>query len=473
MLFSARHVVFALSFVALVLSPRVVSDPAEPTDPRVALRKYQPAFPRGTEARLLADCRNVTKPEQYFAQVWLSAQAQLDREGELLLVRPLIDLFGADGFGERVPFSVPIPQGLSPGTYYVTFGLSRSRHWRPKSLSARWSTKIVVVDESFDRLDAELLRQQLKPTFVDRGEALRINMIRQTSHESATRTLSILFPPGQPGGVQDVSGAAANFLATGRYPLSEEVAVYQPGPAFWLAERKGPDMLEIHALRILRILMEEYGRTQNRELLTRAIAYVDDWRQVSEIAAYHSPFVWQEHAVPERLVSLLMLIHALPDEREFDDVYAKLLTDIGRHARLLAADGFYASWSNHGMYQMEALLAAATTFDCFAEAASWRAIALQRAGEFLEKKFHADGGLDEGTASYSFIVLDKLLRIEAMRRISEPAVKLPKRLENACEFAIHTVKPNGPLWGFGESFTRSPRFVYTRDLPPALRLPLE
>jgi len=246
------------------------------------------------------------------------------------------------------------------------------------------------------------------------------------------------------------------------------VATFEPGEGFWSKHEHATDQHEVNTLLMIRYLVRGYDHTGDRGYIEAALRLYEDWREHSSVDTFHSPYTWGEHAVAVRLYSIMALAASISSREDFTAELETILADIHRHARLLSEWGFYSTWSNHGMFQNRALLGMAVIFDFFADSGRLLSIAVDRPLAWIRSKVCRNGVLDEGSAAYQFIVLDLASRVNALLdKAGHPQPDLAEMVRKMAAVARLLVKPNGRLWGFGDTWA-SGRVQVSLDQLPAL-----
>ena len=434
--------------------------------PGITLSKYRPVFRIEGELRATATFTLSQQPDpaaHFF--LFLSDKTRFRGVNHILLSGSVTSM--GIGQGQTVQhYRARVPGALEAGTYYLQGALTTGGTLTPKDVIGLWSTKIVLVEPAFDHPELatvvapHYLMADGKPDLAQLAKR-----VAERVDQLAEAVDLLALPP-----VTDPLEIARRFLEAKEYPLEYHVATFSPGESFWSGQKHPSDQLEVNSLRMMRYLVRGYDHTGDRAYLDAALTLYADWTRHSSLDIFFTPHTWGEHAVAVRLGSLMAVAARISQMDDFMPEFERLLADIHRHAVLLSQWGFYSTWSNHGMFQNQSLLTAALIFDVFADSDKLTSVAVSRPLSWIKGKVCAEGVVDEGSASYQFIVLDLSSHINAMLNSGgHPHTGLGEIVGKMARVAGLLVKPNGQLWGFGDSWASSRSQIALDRLPDCER----
>lgn len=444
---SPGRLAFLFALVCSVWLIRSVGSAATP--PRVTyVHKSQPVFRSGGEARITID---LEVPEvldsRWHLFVGLSNRTGLQGDLRVIFSCPL-DQAGLTPGKSKYPVSLTLPDDTPEGTTYVYGLIGGSPELTRSTVLSHKATKVAVISRDIDELS---LRDLLGGEYLDSQGNPDLARVR-TRLLSRCRALPADLAGYSPRVVADPVGLSDRFLSSGRYPLEFGEARFVPGPDTWRNRDHPSDSLELHTLRILQVLALAFDQTGRRQYLEAGVPLYRDWVKHNHVDSFLSPYAWNDHAVALRLRSLVAFATRLSQISGTDQQLAELLADIHRHSQVLAIWGFYSDWSNHGLFQDEALIAASVICDVFRLSPRWQRLVSGRTKEWFSGKVHGDGGLNEGSSGYQFLVLALALRVHelcAFAGLDDPEQE--DLLRRMAELSKHLVKPDGRLVPLGDT----------------------
>lgn len=414
----------------------------------IGISKWQPVFLKDGKLRFSV---TLDKSEEVVTGlvlfVYLSDKTRFRGNQWVLFQRPLSEMGLTQGKNTR-EFEVNLPPGLAAGSYYLYATLTNEARLEPQKVVSTRGTKLAIVSCELGEFD---LAEVIAPAFLNPDGKPDVSRIR-ANVAKRKETISALLYDTDPDDVANPVELAEAFINSRRYQLEHTTAEYSPGPAFWKERPHPSDSLEAHGLRMVQILALAFDRTGNRNYLRAAGELYTDWRTHNRINSFSSRYAWNDHSAAIRLQSIVMLAVRLSDQPGHENLYSLILEDLYRHCQILNTWGFYSSWSNHGLFQNHALLAAAVLCDVFIATPDWQETALKRTATWLSDKVYDDGALNEGSTNYQFIVLKLALRISQLgkhTKVSTPG--LEDRIRRMVAFALYLIKPGGGNVAFGDS----------------------
>jgi len=424
---------------------------AETTVARVS--KTPPVFRAGGQARIGVDVevKGEVDPDLYLV-AGVSDRTRLRGNMHVLMAERLgaVDLRPGR---QRKHLSVSLPPSLGTGTFYVYGAIATAPRLDADSVVSYSANKVAVLDWDLEALS---LPEVLIPSFLDATAAPDLGALRAHLLDRR-KALSAEVVGPNPDAVEDPIRLADAYLRDGRFALKFSTAQYMPGPAFWESREHVSDSLEVHSLRFIQVLVLAYDQTGNTSYLDAAVQLHADWAAHNLIDSYQCPYAWSDHGTAIRLRSIVALATRLAEHSKYDSSLQLLLSDIYRHSEILATWGFYSSWSNHGLFQDDALVAASVICDVFERSRDWRERAIHRTRNWFSGKVYADGGLNEGSSGYQLRVLGLGLRVrELAAAVGAFDSDLDDLLSRMAFFAKHLTRPNGRLVMFGDTGYGSP-----------------
>ncbi len=160
----------------------------------------------------------------------------------------------------------------------------------------------------------------------------------------------------------------------------------------WEDKTKKPQILETvntfryswHALHHVANMII-FGNSQNsKKVINEAMVFAQNWINLSwDNVEKDVKFMWYDHGVAERQLSLIMLYHEANINNFSEDFIAKVKEIILLQGRLLESEIFYAShqvqkYHNHAMFQDLALLITALSFRNESFSNRWLKVGLSR-----------------------------------------------------------------------------------------------
>jgi len=426
----------------------VASSAGQHATPRVlSISKWQPVFLIGREARFsvrLGMPQQVDDELNFF--IYISDQTRHRGDLRTLVSHRLADMALAPGESSRT-LAVTLPSDLRPGTFYAYAAIVRSPDLDPAAIISHDATKVALVARDLEHLS---LADALDPVYLSASGQPDLPRIRAHILEQRS-SLGAGLGDLATGGLTNAVALADAFVQSQQYPLEFCTVEYEPGPSFWQDREQSADMLALHSLRMVTILLSAFDATGNRCYLTGAAALYEDWAEHCAIDSFRSQHAWGDHAVPVRLCSIVALGTRLCAEPGYEELLAAILTDVHRHCEILREWGFFSSWSNHGVFQIHALLGASVVCDVLAASQDWQETALHRTSQWLDGKILQDGALNEGTTSYHFAVLRLMMEIRALgRHAGRWDSELDRTLRRMVVFGQYLTKPDGNTLAFGD-----------------------
>ncbi len=212
----------------------------------------------------------------------------------------------------------------------------------------------------------------------------------------------------------------------------------------------------LFSFEFLGILNEAHAITGDRLYLERGrdliIDFVNDNYDPKHLPS--KDLSWYEHTVANRALFLVDFWPMFAGAEHPDSTFTGLFLDlVWRHACFLMTDGNYSTNSNHGLFNVAALLRISLLFPEFREASAWRAMAVQRLETQLADNVTGDGIHREYSPWYQIWaagVLEQIgrdCRANDIRISKEACLAIERLFEGMTQF-FH---PDGSISLFGDS----------------------
>ena len=220
----------------------------------------------------------------------------------------------------------------------------------------------------------------IKSLFINRnaaiflGLALLIIFLTKTNAPFGQFALVNTLLPGKEGGVTiadyektkatinwkslfntNISASSTGFVITVEGQSIYNSNVHTPSDIFQINNKSLK--ISFYSLSFLREALENEFITDNIQNLREIKEMVFLILDKSDSFPILDPNIFNDHAVSERLDSLLLFYAFLEGQQESRDTLEAVLSDIRRHARLLNNNSFFTYDTNHGLIQIRSLLA--------------------------------------------------------------------------------------------------------------------
>jgi len=155
-----------------------------------------------------------------------------------------------------------------------------------------------------------------------------------------------------------------------------------------------------------------------------------------------------------RAINWVLAYNLFLDSKYLDkEINYKILNSLYQHGRYIRRNlSFFSSPYNHLIGEATSIFILGTLFPEFKEANQWKTIGWQILESQIEKQFFKDGGGVEQAISYhhytlGFYLLAIILQIKNGIKVSS---KILKVIEQAIEFSMYLIKPDGTLPMIGD-----------------------
>jgi hypothetical protein len=161
------------------------------------------------------------------------------------------------------------------------------------------------------------------------------------------------------------------------------------------------EQLERAALKVPDTYIKAYRATGERRYLEAAKDYVHRFLVFERAQWVHDGFLWNDHAIAERVYVVADIFDALARNGMVDDTFGKEVLDgIERWAYYLADPALYTFRTNHGVVQDLALMHASLMFPTLPGAAQYFQTARARSLDHLGYYVSDEGVVSEHSAGY-------------------------------------------------------------------------
>lgn len=257
--------------------------------------------------------------------------------------------------------------------------------------------------------------------------------------------------------------AARRFVRTGEVALRQVT----PIPGDW--RKKAPPVADYttthrylwHAQDLPRVLLVAFESERRPEYAEAAYGVVSAWaRDNLETKGEDQRYIWYDHGVGDRLITLVMLWRAALELDWHADRLQVVSNLLVRHADLLASDWFYARnqverWHNHGMFQDVALLSAGGLFDFQPDRQRWLDVASRRLLSQFQALVASDGSSIENSFGYH-AATERMCwsSVKWLELAATPDQGLRAVCQRMAQFTAALMYPDGRGPSYGDSFRR-------------------
>lgn len=228
----------------------------------------------------------------------------------------------------------------------------------------------------------------------------------------------------------------------------------------------------MHAWEPLTYLLPGYEFFNEERCLGTSVLIADDWLRLFQVHSFSEDLMlgvqtalgredtmaWNDMAVGQRCYRLAYLTDVAARSPGYEATFERLFRALVFHMEVLSVDAFWASHSNHGLYQAVGQMAAArrflhlSGFDLYFERAS------VRFAQTVKGQFCNDGLHREHSPGYHWMVFGTVSGALRGGLIENPEVA--GILKRAHEALAWMVTPDGSLATFGDTDYNCSYFIY-------------
>jgi hypothetical protein len=212
-------------------------------------------------------------------------------------------------------------------------------------------------------------------------------------------------------------------------------------------------------------LVRAYAHSGQSAYLARAASFIESFARYEERRWLDRGFLWNDHAIAERVGVLARFWHAYRRSPVFEARVAEaVVRHVMRATRYLARADHFTVATNHGIMQNIALLQAATAFPRIPEAGSLAALAVARLDEQYAFLISSEGVVLEHSAGYhkaGLHMLGTVIELMGLNGIDVP-LAWKDLLARGIEFETLLRRPDGTLPAFGDTDYDLPATVRPR-----------
>ncbi len=217
--------------------------------------------------------------------------------------------------------------------------------------------------------------------------------------------------------------------------------------------------LRFASLAHVEVLLDAYQATGDIAFLEGARDIVDAWAAFERSRVLPIGFLWNDHAIAQRVLVLTRYWSLLRGSPAFKPESARaLLGFVQRSGLMLAKPGHFTVRTNHGVMQNLALLHVAAAFPALPEAPEFRRVAVARLK--LQFAFYqsAEGVVLEHSPGYHGLGTNLLAALASYQRVlgEDLELQVTERLARACR-VLRVVRPAGPHAADDRQYGRRPR----------------
>lgn len=293
--------------------------------------------------------------------------------------------------------------------------------------------------------------------------ALESSSQRAKLRESLNPSFLAAFSEYNLGYYENDMSAARRFVETGEVALRQVT----PIPGDW--RNKAPPVADYttthrylwHAQDLPRVLLVAFENERRAEYAEAAYGLISAWAHANlETKGQDQRYIWYDHGVGDRLITLVMLWCA-GLELDWNADRLQLVSNLlVRHADLLASDWFYARnqverWHNHGMFQDMALLSAGGLFAFEPDRQRWLEVASRRLLSQFQALVASDGSSVENSFGYH-AATERMCWSSAqwLELAGTPDRGLRAVCGRMAQFTAAMTYPDGRGPSYGDSFRR-------------------
>jgi Heparinase II/III N-terminus/Heparinase II/III-like protein len=206
--------------------------------------------------------------------------------------------------------------------------------------------------------------------------------------------------------------------------------------------------------RIPKILLDAYKASGRTEFIRMARDVIVEWALYERSAWLPKGYLWNDHAVAERMLVLAEFWRLYRHHPDFDPTAARIVLELVAHnSQLLAKPGHYTFSSNHGVMQNLALWHFCLAFPALPNVEQYKQLALARMRDQMTFYMNDEGVVLEHSAGYQTAGL-RFLGM-ALRYLTLMNVPIPgewaAKYERARGVYAQLRRPNGSLPVFGDT----------------------
>jgi hypothetical protein len=234
--------------------------------------------------------------------------------------------------------------------------------------------------------------------------------------------------------------------------------------------------LYLHSLEPMKTLVQGYEVEPRLEFIDLAVEITRSWLEYADRETV-TRFTWYDHAAADRTGLLIYLAETIDQTTELSehlDFVPTIRTSLEQHAAFLAAPANYTT-QNHGTMMDRSLYLVGHYLNDHPDSARWRATAVKRLREAIDRDYSADMVNLENSSSYHLFNFDLYVSIE--KNLLAPfgdtlAPDFDERTALAIRFLVQLSKPDHafPMIGDGsratlDAFPRHPSYEHVKGHP--------
>jgi hypothetical protein len=234
--------------------------------------------------------------------------------------------------------------------------------------------------------------------------------------------------------------------------------------------------LYLHSLEPMKTLVQGYEVQQRREFIDLAVDITRSWLEYADREEV-TRFTWYDHAAADRTGLLIYLAETIDQTTELSehlDFVPTIMASLEQHAVFLADPANYTP-QNHGTMMDRSLYLVAHYLHDHPDSTRWRATAVKRLREAVDRDYSANMVNLENSSSYHLFNFDLYVSIE--KNLLAPfgdtlGPDFDERITKAVRFLVQLSKPDHafPMIGDGsratlDAFPRHPSYDHVKDHP--------
>lgn len=212
----------------------------------------------------------------------------------------------------------------------------------------------------------------------------------------------------------------------------------------------------LHGLFVLEHALKAYEESKEPIIIKSFYPLIQSWWQNNQAGNEKNIMAWHDETTARRVISLI----------RFFDVSRKILNEeqlqelweiIHFHGNLLAQSSFHKKFTNHGMFQDQALLIYSRYFYNFEESHTLHKLAATRLNEYFTISLSAEGVLLEHSPSYHNLIAEYIklfgeyFGLEPTDFYKELSAKFLSFYQAGSIFGTHIIKPDATLPQLGDT----------------------
>lgn len=202
----------------------------------------------------------------------------------------------------------------------------------------------------------------------------------------------------------------ADDLLAGRLRLAGQPPVPMAHMNWWANPFEDPGWrIQLQALVHVRVLVQAWHMTARNEYLAKARDIAVDWMTFEGRWPFGGGYIWNDHAMADRAVTLSLLWNAYATSHLYDSTIGlQIVQSIYKHAGFLGDPRHFTVLTNHGLMQNLALLHISATFPHLSERTAVVDLAIERLTEQYRLLTSPEGIWTEHSPGYHLFAITLL-----------------------------------------------------------------